>query len=248
MVFYTVHGKGFPLILLHSGGMSHQEWVPQIDFLSKHYQVIAVDLPGHGQTLMQGERLSIAECGAAVLSVLDKEGIDKAYLCGSSMGGATALWLTKHYPERVEKLVIYRANYIKTAETFEHTKHIADPQYWENLGLTNFLSKLHMGQGGKDAWRDVVLRVREALEPTLSDHGYSLESLSEITQSTLIICGDRDPLVPLQDLVAMYNAMPNADLWVIPHASHVTSTNTWRSNIFAEEVHRFLLRQKKIRI
>lgn len=248
MVFYTVQGKGHPLVLLHSGGMSHEEWQPQLAHLSKHYKVIAIDLPGHGQTPLQGEKLSIAECGEAVLAVLAKENIDKIHLCGSSMGGATALWVTVNHPEKVEKLVIYRANFIKTAETFAHTKHIADPAYWEGLGLARYLSRLHQGQGGVDAWRDVVLRVRDALDPAVSDHGYSIDTLAMIQQPTLIVSGDRDPLVPMNDLIMMYNMIPNADLWILPHASHVTATNTWRSEIFAEEIHRFFLRQKSIRI
>lgn len=241
-IFYKTYGQGQALFLLHSGGMSHVEWQPQINFLSQHFFVICPDLPGHGQTLMQGDKLSIKECGEAVLHIMDELKLEQAHCCGSSMGGATALWLAMNYPNRIQKLCLYRVNYYKNKATYEQTNMMAQPKYWEDFGVASVLSKTHMAQGGVDAWKQVIKRVSDALDPNNNERNYSIDDLKHIKNHTLLVCGDRDPLVPINDLIAMYENIPHADLWILPKATHVTAVNTWRAQSFSEELFRFLSR------
>ena len=237
---YLENGSGQPLILLHSGGMSSAEWEPQQAALGQRFRVIAPDLPGHGESAMVAQTLSIGDCGRAVLALQDQLGIDKASLVGSSMGGAVALWLAVHYPQRVEKLVLFRVSYTKNAATHSGTRDMADPAYWRSVGLERWLSRLHTPQGGPEAWQEVIKRVSQALDPATSDHNHSLDTLAQIPHSTLIVCGDRDPLVPLDQVLAMHQAIPHSGLWLLPYTTHVSATNTWRSDSFALEITRFV--------
>lgn len=242
-MYYQTHGQGPDLLLLHSGGMAGEEWAPQIPHLEKRFRVIVPDLPGHGKTPLPDDNLSIDKMGKAVLNMLDGLGIDSLHTCGSSMGGAVALWLTVHHPERVKSAVIYRMVHRKNVSTYAQTLAMADPAYWEQYGLHQWLSKLHEAQGGADAWKRVIARVSEALDPQNSSHGYSLETLTQIKQPVLIITGDRDPVAPLEDALAMYRAIPDCGLWIIPNATHITGSNTWRAAAFAEEIKRFISKQ-----
>ena len=90
----------------------------------------------------------------------------------------------------------------------------------------------------------MIGRVSEALEPATTDHAHDLELLERITQPTLIVVGDRDPVAPLEQILEMFGAIPHCGLWVLPYATHVTATNTWRAESFALEVTRFL-RQRR---
>ena len=129
---HTESGSGEALVLLHSGGMCHEEWKPQLPALARHYRTIAPDLPGHGASPMRAERLTIGDCGRGVLDTLDALGIERAHLVGSSMGGATALWLAVHHPARVAKLVLYRVSYHKNEHTHGGTREMADgiDRFW----------------------------------------------------------------------------------------------------------------------
>ena len=238
---HDLNGAGAPLLLLHSGGMTGAEWQPQQAVLSTRFQVIIPDLPGHGRSPLTAERLSISGAGQAILALLDSLDIESSHIIGSSLGGAVALWLVLNHPERINKLVLYRVNYHKTAAGHAGTRELADPAYWQRVGMAQMLSKAHQPQGGPDAWQQVIARVAEALAPETTDHNHCLEDLAQITHSTLIIAGDRDPLVPLDDQLAMLRALPHAGLWVLPYATHVTAANTWRSDAFAQELLRFLL-------
>ncbi len=159
------------------------------------------------------------------------------------MGGATALWLAVHHPARVAKLVLYRVSYHKNEHTHGGTREMADAAYWRGVGLAGWLSRIHQPQGGPDAWEQVITRVSEALDPATSDHAHTIETLRELRCPTLVVCGDRDPLVPMDDVLAMYDHIPDCGLWLLPHATHVTATNTWRAEAFATEILRFLQRR-----
>jgi pimeloyl-ACP methyl ester carboxylesterase len=161
------------------------------------------------------------------------------------MGGAVALWLTVNYPVRVNKLVLFRVGYRKNEQTHAETRNMGDPEYWRSVGLHGWLSDTHDPQGGPEAWKTVIGRVSEALHPETSDHAHGLEVLAGIGQPTLIIVGDRDPLVPLDHALEMFSTLPDASLWVLPYATHVTATNTWRADCFALELTRFLRRPAK---
>ncbi len=242
---YSEGGQGEPLVLLHSGGMSGAEWKPQVPLFARNFRVIVPDHLGHGRSPMVAEKLTVSDMGRAVLELLDTLGLPRAHLVGSSLGGAVALWLTVHHPERADKLVLYRVGYRKDAETHAGTRDMADPAYWRGVGMHKWLSDIHQPQGGPDAWREVIGRVSEALEPATTDHAHDLEILGRIAQPTLLVVGDRDPVAPLDQILEMFGAIPNAGLWVMPCATHVTATSTWRAESFALEVTRFLQRRER---
>lgn len=229
------------LVLLHSGGMAGVEWQPQIEPLSQHFQLLVPDLLGHGQSpIPDGKDLSISLMAEAVIAMLDSESLRKAHILGSSMGGAVALWIVLNYPEYVDKLVIYRIGYSKNAATYEQTRAMANPDYWRQYGMHRWLSQLHLPQGGEAAWETVIANVSKVLEPQSSEHNHRLTDLSTIHSPTLLIAGDNDPLIPVKTLLEMREAIPDCALWIMPNATHVTASNTWRANAFAEEIYRFL--------
>ena len=153
---YTESGQGEPLILLHSGGMSGAEWTPQIPLFARHFRVVVPDHLGHGRSPMIAEKLIVGDMGRAVLELMDELALPWAHLVGSSLGGAVALWLAVHHPERVSKLVLYRVGYRKDENTHAGTRGMADPAYWRGVGMHKWLSDIHRPQGGPDAWEEVI--------------------------------------------------------------------------------------------
>jgi pimeloyl-ACP methyl ester carboxylesterase len=243
ILHYAEAGQGEALILLHSGGMSGREWDPQVAALARRFRVLVPDQLGHGRTPMVEERLTIGDIGREVIALMDRLAVAQAHVVGSSMGGAVALWMAVHYPRRVKKLVLFRVGYRKNTAGHTGTRTLADPDYWRGLGLQEWLSDMHQPQGGPEAWKTVLGRVTQAMDPATTDHAHDLDVLANLQPPTLIIVGDRDPLVPLDQALEMFRAIPDASLWVLPYATHVTATNTWRGDCFALEITRFLQRK-----
>ena len=97
---YTRSGTGPPLLLLHGIGLSRQSWDPVIPLLARHFDVIAVDLPGFGDSAPFPAQVEPAPAAlaAAVAGLLDQLGITAPHLAGNSLGGWVALELASTRP------------------------------------------------------------------------------------------------------------------------------------------------------
>ncbi len=106
-IWYTVDGPpGRPALLLsNSLGTTVDLWEGLVPALAQRYRVIRYDTRGHGRSDAPGGVYSLETLGRDALAVLDAEGVERAAVCGVSLGGLTALWLGIHMPERVTRLV-----------------------------------------------------------------------------------------------------------------------------------------------
>ncbi|MER7681606.1 alpha/beta hydrolase [Streptomyces sp. NPDC096934] len=106
-IHYHEAGQGHPIVLLHGSGPGATGWSnfrPNIEALSAGHRVLAVDMPGWGESDTQ-----TAETGrdhtATLIDFLDEVGVDRAALVGNSMGGMTAISAAVQHPDRVSHLV-----------------------------------------------------------------------------------------------------------------------------------------------
>ena len=96
---YTRSGSGAPLVLLHGIGLNRQSWNPVVPALARQFDVIAVDLPGFGDSALaspaQAGPRALAEAVAGLLAEL---GVTTPHLAGNSLGGWVALELAAIRP------------------------------------------------------------------------------------------------------------------------------------------------------
>jgi pimeloyl-ACP methyl ester carboxylesterase len=213
-MYYEIDGTGDPLVCIPPAfGCAGVNPYPG---LVQSHMVITVDLQGHGRTVDIPERpLSIEQYAKDVVGLLKYLGISKADFFGESYGGNTAAMIAIRYPELVGRVVTYAATFgpppaaLNPRTThFEHPpaadsrnfqfqrenyKKVApDPSYWPKI-----FDKL-----GSIQWK-----------------GFSNEELAAIAAPILIVLGDSD-FVRLEHAVETVKLIPNAELAVIPSASH----------------------------
>ena len=98
-------GSGEPLLLIHGMGSSAEAWKLITPDLSKDYEVITIDLPGHGLSkLPGGTRMDAAALGELVFGQMSAWGFDSFHIVGSSLGGWIALEMAAAQPNRVRSL------------------------------------------------------------------------------------------------------------------------------------------------
>jgi 3-oxoadipate enol-lactonase len=100
------HGQGEPLLLLHPLALSSEVWGPFADRLAAHFDVIAPDARGHGDSAWAGEAFTAEELADDIEAVLDGLGLRSAHLLGMSMGGSVGLVFAGSRPSRVDRMVI----------------------------------------------------------------------------------------------------------------------------------------------
>lgn len=108
-VRYTDNGEGRVIVLLHGFLGSHEIWSEFVKKLSKKFRVIAIDLPGHGETPAIGYYHSMELLAQSVKAVVDKIGVRRYIVVGHSMGGYAALAFAELYPESISGLCMFHS-------------------------------------------------------------------------------------------------------------------------------------------
>ena len=112
-LYYAVfhrHG-GSPVILLHGGLASSDSWGYEISRLAERHEVIVMDTRGHGRSTLGSAPLSYRQLASDTVAVLDAARVRRASVVGMSDGGITGLVLAIGFPERVDKLFVWGANF-----------------------------------------------------------------------------------------------------------------------------------------
>ena len=148
-IFYRIDGNGEPVLLLHAGVTSSDEYTRVIPFLSKTYCAIAPDFLGNGDSDPARYPYDIFDHARTVVNFMDCLGIKKAIVVGQHAGAKVGIELAVTWPERVNKLVLSSTGYYPAAG---EAKAITDPP--------NFTSAVELKPDGShlmEWWRRSAL-------------------------------------------------------------------------------------------
>lgn len=253
-----VEGRGLPVLFIHGYPFNSDMWSPQIDNLSKFFQVIAPDLRGHGDSEptpvdnIKSEGYSMDLMAEDCASLLDNLSITiPVVLCGLSMGGYISFAFYRKYPERVRGLILAatRASSDSTegANARDQAIQLARSEGTNAVfeaGLPKMMSpKTYTTQP------DLVQRVNKIMQKTsldgvigdligMKNRPDSTPTLSNILVPTLIIHGKDDQIIPATEVESMHKAIPKSNLNIIPDAGHLV--NLEQPDLFNRSVSRFL--------
>lgn len=105
-VRYIVKGSGSPVLLIHGFGHFLEVWWFNIGPLSQHYQVYAMDLPGHGLSDKPVIDYSLSFATEFIIDLMEALGIGRASLIGHSMGGSICLGGAINFPDKVDRIIL----------------------------------------------------------------------------------------------------------------------------------------------
>lgn len=174
-----------------------------IPILAQHYRVVAMDVPGYGQSDKPPRKMEMPDYADAVARLLDALGIERADIVGHHTGGAVAVDFAVSHPERVAKLIICGVPYWEAGEreqmAKEHAPAFVPKEDGSHLTYHWERSKRTSPNAGVDLWQRRMLQILMAGEYYSSGYEalfrYDLASrLPLLKCPTLIMCGDLDPL------------------------------------------------------
>ncbi|MGZ3499617.1 MAG: alpha/beta fold hydrolase [Vulcanimicrobiaceae bacterium] len=212
---YYESGHGEPLVLLHHFGWSGKVWDPFVSTLAKSFRVIVVDLPGHGgSTGWQEPMYDYDRNAKRVLDLLSAIGVERFDAIGASTGSITLLKMAALQPARVRRMVLVAS----TTSFSPQTRAWIRKNACAPPSDTDINEQLPYQAHGKEQ----VLGLTEMFcHEKDNNFVITTDQLKGVTADTLIVHGDRDPIFPLSSAIAEYTVIPNASLWVQPHAGHV---------------------------
>src|SRR5256885_16474194 len=200
-LYYEIHGTGKPLIMLHGGFGTFEMFAALSPALTENYQVIGVDLYGHGRTALTDRPLRFEHMADDIAGLIGHLGLEKADLLGFSLGGAVALQTAIRHPERVNQLVLISTPFKRTGWHPEMQAGMTafTPEFFMNTPIYD--GYLRVAPKPEDFPR-LVSNMREALS---QDYDWT-EQVSALKIPTLIIAGDADGLPPFH-AVAFFNLL-----------------------------------------
>jgi pimeloyl-ACP methyl ester carboxylesterase len=234
---YDDVGEGrVPVIFLHGFPFNKTMWHLQLDSLQSLYRLISFDIRGFGKSTDEKTPLSIDLFADDLIKFMDNLSIDKAVVCGLSMGGYIALNALKRYPDRFTALVLCDTQCIadtpevkkKRYETIEEIKSAGAADF--NDG---FVKKVFCKESARNKkklvsqLRTVVFSnsahiISEGLT-ALAERTENCTTLGDINIPTLIICGREDEVTPLAQSELMHENIKGSILRVIEQAGHVSN-------------------------
>ncbi len=227
-------GTGVPVILLHGFPHDRSLWSAQLAAPPAGARLIAVDLPGFGES----ESAAVPSLDAWadwLAAVLDALTLEQAVIGGLSMGGYLAFAFWRRHPTRVTGLILSDTK--AGADSDEaRVKRVAMQGMALASGPGAIADAMLPGMVGKTtretrpqavAYLDAMMRrasvggIHDGLD-ALRNRVDSTPTLATITVPTLILCGDEDTLTPLKESEAMHADIPDSQLGVIPGAGHAS--------------------------
>jgi pimeloyl-ACP methyl ester carboxylesterase len=209
--------------LIHGAGGTHLYWPPELRRLAG-YQVIALDLPGHGKSAGCGLQ-SIAAYAQAVKNWLLALGIHSAIFAGHSMGSAIALTLALEHAEHVNGLVLLGAGArLKVSPVL--LENAASQTTFQNA--VKMVIELSFASGASPRLKELAAqRMAEIRASALYGDFVACNAFDEtarieqIRQPTLVVCGSEDKMTPLRQSQFLADHIPGATLKTIPEAGHM---------------------------
>ncbi len=243
---YRTCGQGPPIFLVHGIANSSASWEPVLARLGQRFTVIAPDLLGHGESAKPRGDYSLGANASLVRDLMLALGHERATIVGHSLGGGIAMQIAYQFPERVERLVLVSTGGLGRQVT-PVLRAVALPGAEYVLPLLASQPIVNAGVKVGGLMRRVGVRVRPDVGvlargfASLSDVAtrrafvHTARSVIELGGQrinaedklylaaaipTLIVWGDRDPVIPARHGIRAHERMPGSRLVLFEGARH----------------------------
>lgn len=220
-------GQGAPLVLIHGVGLRAEAWGPQISDLQSEFRVIALDLPGHGQTDRLATGADLADYVTWAAAVLADLNLGPVAVVGHSMGALIALGLAVNHPDLVDRLAILNGVYRRSDAAKTAVMARADEIA---LGLADPQAPLSRWFDAGDPIRDLVQSWLKSVDPRGYSAAYRAFATGDCTYAaglpkiqcrTLVLTGELDANSTPEMSYAMAAAIPCSTATVIRGHRHM---------------------------
>lgn len=253
---HQVHDTGEgrqTIIFIHGFPFNYTSWQPQVDHFKSNYRVIAYDIRGFGSSMISTENQSIQHMADDLVAIMDDLEIEKAVVCGLSMGGYIALNAISRYADRFTGIVLCDTQC--GADTTEaREKRFKTIEHISNHGLEAFAVPFIDALFGPETYSrypDLVQSIKkmvlsaniETVKATLkalANREETCSILSQINVPSLLVFGTEDKITPPHHGSTMQAQIPNAIFETIENAGHLS--NLEKPELFNDILNRFMLR------
>jgi pimeloyl-ACP methyl ester carboxylesterase len=206
-----------PVLLLHGAIGSNAQFDLLRERLSHHFDVHAPNFPCHGGEPSSGA-FSIPGFVDFVKDYIDRHQLNRPVIFGYSMGGYVACYLSLKYPGSVGSIITLATKFYWDEATASAETKMLQPDILEQK-VPKFAEALAQTHGAVH-WKELLHQTARLLEGLGKQPALKKEDYPAITAPCLLLVGDRDKMVGIEETAAVYRSLPSARFAVLPATPH----------------------------
>jgi pimeloyl-ACP methyl ester carboxylesterase len=208
--WYEARGTGATVVLLHGGLTDSRDFTGNLDMLADHFHCLFPERRGHGHTADVDGPITADNMAEDTIAFLQRIVGRPVPLIGYSAGAMVALWVAVRRPDLVEKLVLISG-------AFDRDGMLLRPVAGASMPAPLVAAYGEVSPDGAEHFPTIVAKIARA---AAEDQGLSEVDLRRVSAPALVVAAD-DDIVTLEHTVALYRALPDAQLATIPGTSHL---------------------------
>lgn len=206
------------LLLLHGAIGAMEQLQPLATALEKHFTVHRIDFSGHGKKPPSSTGLSIEIFEADVIQYLRMNNIDKIAIFGYSMGGYVGMYLAGKYPDIITAVITLATKFKWSPDIAANEIKQLNPEIIKQK-LPQFVAQLEQ-RHGENNWVKLLHDTQQFLIGLGENNLLGKDTLALIQPPCLLMTGDRDKMVGIDETQDIFTALPNASMAILPSTSH----------------------------
>ena len=231
-VTFSDRGRGRAVVLLHGFLGSHEIWKGTIENLSRSYRVIAIDLPGHGQTPCFGYAHSMELMARRVKAVMDSLNLNRYVIIGHSMGGYVTVAFADLFPENLRGLCLYHSTSYPDSEEKkrDRLRAIQLAKANKNVYTRNTIQNLFASKNLKYLKEEVAFAYGIAKKTPQRGIIAALHGMRDrpsrhlilgfVRYPIMMVIGELDNVLPHEQLMEQTEMIENKTILYLEHDGH----------------------------
>ncbi|MCI0750410.1 MAG: alpha/beta hydrolase [Flammeovirgaceae bacterium] len=230
-IFYTDSGKGGVLVLLHGFCETHQVWEDSIKEYSKHFSVLAFDLPGVGKSAGLKEGFKISDVASSILKVLAALKIKKVVMAGHSLGGYVTLAAVEKQPELFAGFALFHSTSLADSSEKKESRNKVI-EFVETHGaeafIRPFIPPLFYNKQHPAIERLTKIALDGTPRQTLIGYTRAMRDrpewsnvISLFNKPILFIAGQRDTIIPVESIHNQAKTAEKGEVRTLPEVVHM---------------------------
>ncbi len=217
-IYYEASGEGEPLLLLHGGFGTVEDFASQTPELAKRFKVVAFERPGHGRSADNGEPFTFNAMTECTVDFMESVGLKAANLVGWSDGAAIALMVAIARPDLVKRVVSV-GGFFNTGNMSPRDRDwlkSATPEAFRKAAPELVKRYEELAPEGPVHFPIVF---EKTVRMWLNEPDIRKEELAKISAPTLVMAGDREAIPP-EHTLELFRSIKNAQLCIVPGSTH----------------------------
>jgi pimeloyl-ACP methyl ester carboxylesterase len=217
-VYYETSGAGEPLLLLHGGFGTVEDFASQTPELAKHFRIIAFERPGNGHTADTSEPFSFETMAEVTVDFIEALRLGAVNLVGWSDGAIIALLVAVSRPDVVMRLVSVGGLFDTKAQSEEDLNWIRSLTQESFKKTASALVKRY-DEASPDGPAHFPVVIEKMKRLWLNEPNITREELAKISTPTMVMAGDGEA-IPIEHTLELFRSIKGAQLCVIPGTTH----------------------------